>query len=661
MTENFAGLTQDDLRALLESAHARGVTLRDFASNPRFSPHFKNLNLPLLSNKVPVLPGSAAARTTVEADRRHRDRPAFKIRLPAYIDFFPGDDSTVEPNRNITLYKALLIQEAAHIAEGSIEPLDPSRLFEGLKKPWVARSLYRHCVESTRSVKALTARFPHRVDFIRCLNFYHMNTIGIRGRYTGCLPEDFLPALERRLACGTDMASLIAENPLPRLAAGGTRKTLKELLHEESLFLASPLPGDLASRGFRTAGELLDHMSGLVRGMEGKSVADSVRLTMKFHDLLLPLSIPDSGSGGPDGGLSNHLRPARCFFQGSLQPKTGKELDEMENEILGRVKDIAALMQPGPNMDLLFTVEKGPSVQGTLISEYDESGAPAGTSRVILKRLETGDPSLISKIRGSYPGVIGSITEQFLNLKLNRLQVLRMQRSPESLNPAGLVYAVIDDNFARQQRFYDASLRNRRSYAVYHLIDASGSTSACLNPARPSVVDPGRDARVLDVEKIAAASIFTAIEDLDLRESFTQKMFLYQSHGDTYIYEATDVSSLAGLEPDLANRDGAAVRSVTSMLAAESNDTKVIFIFADGMPSDHNYSNGIHDTAMAIKEAVDNGVKVFYILTKNTTFMSSTERKNFNCISRFATDRKIVYDPSQLPFKTRDLFTSHLI
>jgi hypothetical protein len=64
---------------------------------------------------------------------------------------------------------------------------------------------------------------------------------------------------------------------------------------------------------------------------------------------------------------------------------------------------------------------------------------------------------------------------------------------------------------------------------------------------------------------------------------------------------------------------------------------------------------------MAVKEATDLGLKVFYILTKNTTAMSFTERGNFNRISRFATDRKIVHHPSQLPFKTRDLFTTHLI
>jgi len=97
------------------------------------------------------------------------------------------------------------------------------------------------------------------------------------------------------------------------------------------------------------------------------------------------------------------------------------------------------------------------------------------------------------------------------------------------------------------------------------------------------------------------------------------------------------------------------------MLAMEDEETRVLFIYADGMPSDHNYPNGIRDTKMAVKEATERGLKVFYILTKNSATMSFTERANFNRISRFATDRKIVYHPSQLPFRTRDFFTTHLI
>ncbi|HDR16479.1 MAG TPA: hypothetical protein ENN79_13555 [Desulfobacteraceae bacterium] len=657
-----AYMTAEDVRALLESAYCQGITLADFTGNPFFSDHFNGVYLPLLENRVPVAPGAAPAQTGVISNPEHDHRATFLIRLRAYMDFFPKDGpEKVNLNRNITLYKALLIKQAACIREGSIEPLNPAGIFDRLQNPPIARRLYCNCIENTRSIRNLLSRFPHRSDFRRCVRFYNLMTLGIHGRYTGRLMEDFIQALERRLACGNDLGRLIAENPGPRLAANGLYDSLEALQRDEARFLNHRVPRFPALKRLETTGELLGHVVGLVSGIIGGSIVDSVKLAIQCHDLLVKLSC---GSGEAQGGETDFfipLRPEMDFFQGSLHPDSTADLDAMENEIRQRVAAIASSLRPGPDIQIRSSIDKGPAVRGTIVHEYRENGPREGAARVIHKRLVHGDPEFIVRIRNSYPGVIGVITEQFRNLKLNRLQVLRMQRKPESFNPAGLVYAVIDDNFARQQRFYDASLRNRRSYAIYHLIDASGSTSAILSPARRSVVDPGREANVLDVEKTAAAAIFTAIEDLDQHESFIQKMFLYQSDMDTLIYQAGEMSCLTRLEADLANRDGAAIRGVSSMLAAEAAETRVLFIFADGMPSDRDYPDGIRDTEMAVKEAADRGVKVFYILTKNTTTMSLTERSQFNRISRFATDRKIVYHPSQLPFKTRDLFTAHLV
>jgi hypothetical protein len=654
-------LTTEDVTAVLKSAYCRGVTLADFIDNPLFSDHFNGVYLPLLDNRVPLVPGAASAQTNVVPSLDNDHRATFLIRLRASIDVFPQDGpEKTRLNRNITLYKALLIQEAAHIREGSIEPLDPSRIFDRLENPLLARRLFCTCIEHSRSVGNLLSRFPYRPDFRRCLNFYNVMTIGIHGRYTGHLVEDFLSTLERRMACGADLASIIAENPGTRLPANGFYPSLGALQHDEARFLHHPVHGLPGSKRFETAEKLLHYIAGLIYRIQGRSIVDSVKLAMECHDLLQSLAQNSGEHEDCQTETFIPLRPVMDFFQGSLHPGSLEDLDAMEEEIRQRVDAIASSLRPGPEIQVLASFAKGPEVKGTILHEY-RNGLKEGATRVIHKRLEHGDPGFIGRIRNSYPSVIGVITEQFRNLKLNRLQVLRMQRRPESFNPAGLVYAVIDDNFARQQRFYDASMRNRRSYAIYHLIDASGSTSAILTPAFRSVVDPGRDANVLDVEKTAAAAIFTAIEDLEQPESFHQKMFLYQSHGDTLIYQAGEVSCLTRIEADLANRDGAAIRSVGSMLAGEKQETRVLFLYADGMPSDHDYPDGLHDTEMAVKEATDRGLKVFYILTKNTTAMSFTERTNFNRIARFATDRKIVYHPSQLPFKTRDLFTTHLV
>jgi nitric oxide reductase activation protein len=115
------------------------------------------------------------------------------------------------------------------------------------------------------------------------------------------------------------------------------------------------------------------------------------------------------------------------------------------------------------------------------------------------------------------------------------------------------------------------------------------------------------------------------------------------------------------VEPNLANHDGAAIRTITKELLNESNKTKVIFMFADGMPSDVGYNNGLFDSAMAIKESVDKGIKFFYLLTRNRKTMSLEESHNFSILTGFVTDKTVVYDPAQLPYRTRDLFSMHLL
>ena len=311
--------------------------------------------------------------------------------------------------------------------------------------------------------------------------------------------------------------------------------------------------------------------------------------------------------------------------------------------------------------DMFSAIPVGESPEYTPLLEYDSENRLCVPVKVEIIDLDRGDANLMDRVVSAYPSIIGAITEQLRDLQLNHLQIKRMQRIPQSFNPVGVVYANIDNNFARQQKFYDASFRNTMDYAIYYLIDASGSTGAVITPFIHSVIGPDRNSIVLDVEKIAAAVLYSAVQHLDMPESFRQRLFLFQSHNETKIFESLDVSSLSLVEPNLANRDGAAIRTITKELLNEPNKTKVIFMFADGMPSDIGYSNGLFDSAMAIKESVDKGIKFFYLLTRNRKTMSLEELRNFSMLTSFVTDKAVVYDPTQLPYRTRDIFSMHLL
>ena len=345
-----------DVEAILTSAYAPGVTLRDFTSNPRFSDHFMGVNLPLLNNMVPVRPGGEWARTSVVKRPAGREAPLFEISLRAYVDTFPLDGpDRHERNRNITLYKAMFLHEAAHILEGSFEPLHMGRLFDGFGNHGLAARLFGDCIEDYRVTSTVTDRFSHRSDFSRCLDFYHLMGIGVTGRYCGRFLPDFVCALERRVKCGAGLAALIGRHPRTRMGRNGRYRSRESLQADEERFLSLPLAPLLRARGYRCCGELVEGMTARIHHLKGKTVVDSARLLMHLGEILSiqcpeEVSRYDARKAFPEhrkGSPAPPGRPAHDFLQGSLAPASLSELDRMEKEILDRISAISARLGTG--------------------------------------------------------------------------------------------------------------------------------------------------------------------------------------------------------------------------------------------------------------------------------------------------------------------------
>ncbi|MBT3297942.1 VWA domain-containing protein [archaeon] len=358
------------------------------------------------------------------------------------------------------------------------------------------------------------------------------------------------------------------------------------------------------------------------------------------------------------------------FTQGSIKPKSVDELKERKDEIQSRVDKIAENISPEhykkkknpvPSKDGLINNEDKDDVSKEIFYEYDSKKQQVVPSEIFNKRLSGGDPDFERRIRSLYGNVITGVYEQFEQLKLNQLQVERMQSTPHSFNPVGVVFASIDPHFASQQRFYDASLINKRNYDIALLLDGSGSTSQKLASGAQSIVNLKRKTNILDIEKIAAAIIDISFRDLEMDDDFNIRKFLYQSYRNTDLYEFDHINALTTIDPGNANRDGAAIRSVTRKLLDGKSEDKILFLFADGRPADYSYEGGVYDTKMAIKEATDQDIKVFYILTKSSDQVDSSEIEAYNEIKEFATHAQLVVRPETLPYVARDIVEMYLV
>ena len=639
-----------DVVSIVNGAFGEGLSLSDFMFGTRFSDNFNSIILSMSNNNVIVFPSDEWAYTKSVSSGR-----SFFIKLKAAIEVVPG----CQNNINASIYKAMLIHELSHVIEGSFEPLNLTSIFRKFGNENLISIFFGYCIEDIRVLNKTLKRFPFRKDFHSCLKFYDFIFTGIKGHYCGEFIVDFIHALERQLKCKKTHVEMMKINPQNFFAINGYYRNAEELVHDEDNFFSTPISRQLQAKGIKTVEDLILNVSTRVSSVMDGTIIDGIKV---LYECVSMLNEQAKGCWGLFNNENPEFSPEKAkhdFFQGTAEPSSLESLLEHSGKLLGK---ILIPSEEKPYYDEIPSgIPMDDSPEYNPLLEYDSENRLCVSVKVDSIVLDKGDLNLMDRIVSAYPSIVGTITEQLMNLHLNQLQIKRMQRISQSFNPVGVVYASIDNNFARQQKFYDASFRNTMDYAIYYLIDASGSTGAAVTPFSQSVIDPDRNSIVLDVEKIAAAVLYSSVQHLDMPESFRQRLFLFQSHSETKIFESPDISGLALVEPNLANRDGAAIRTITKELLNEPNKTKVIFMFADGMPSDVAYNNGLFDSAMAIKESVDKGVKFFYLLTRNRKTMSFEESRNFSILTSFVTDKAVVYDPAQLPYRTRDIFSMHLL
>lgn len=647
---NLNNYSVQDIMSIIDGAFGEGLSLSDFMFDPKFSDSFNSIILPMSHNNVIVCPGYEWAYTKSVSSGRN-----FLIKLKAAIEAFPGCQNDI----NATIYKAMLIHELSHVIGGSFEPLNLKSIFRKLGNENLISTFFGYCIEDIRIINNTIKRFSSRTDFHNCLKTYDFIFTGIKGHYCGTFIIDFINVLERQLKCGQTHREIMKINPQKFFAINEYYKNVEELNRDEDKFFSTPISMPLQNKGIKTIEDLIFHMSSLILAVTDCAIIDGIKI---LHECVTLLNEQDKECWNVFNNEAPEFsgeKPIHDFFQGALEPYSMESLLEYGNSLLKKILISSEEYTYYNDMPSGIPMDESPEYSPLL--EYDSENRLCVPVKVDIIALDRGDINLMDRVVSAYPSIVGTITEQLRDLQLNHLQIKCMQRIPQSLNPVGVVYASIDNNFAREQKFYDASFLNTMDYVIYYLIDASGSTGAAITPFIQSVIDPARNSIVLDVEKIAAAVLYSAVQHLDMPESFRQRLFLFQSHNETKIFESLDVSSLSLVEPDLANRDGAAIRTITKELLNESNKTKVIFMFADGMPSDVGYNNGLFDSAMAIKESVDKGIKFFYLLTRNRKTMSLEESHNFSILTSFVTDKAVVYDPAQLPYRTRDLFSMHLL
>ncbi|MGE3466609.1 MAG: nitric oxide reductase activation protein NorD, partial [Pyrinomonadaceae bacterium] len=247
-----------------------------------------------------------------------------------------------------------------------------------------------------------------------------------------------------------------------------------------------------------------------------------------------------------------------------------------------------------------------------------------GWSRVIEKKVKTGDRNFVEIARSRYRGVISSIRHQFQLMKPENLTRVNREIDGEDYDLNALVDFVIDRRADGRQseNIYTKRLRKQRDVAVSILLDQSSSTARTItrNPLQP-YTHPGR--RIIEIEKeglVLMSEALEAVGDVYSIYGFTSegrrnvKFYVVKDFAEKY---SADIEKrIGGITFQNNTRLGAAIRHASAKLLRQEARTKLLIILTDGRPYDHDYGDARYareDVREALLEARTHGVTPFCI------------------------------------------------
>lgn len=247
-----------------------------------------------------------------------------------------------------------------------------------------------------------------------------------------------------------------------------------------------------------------------------------------------------------------------------------------------------------------------------------------GWSRVIEKKVKSGDRSFVELTRSRYRGVISSIRHQFQLMKPENLTRINREIDGEDYDLNALVDFVIDRKAdgLQEENIYTKRLRKQRDVAVSILLDQSSSTARTItrNPLQP-YTHPGR--RIIEIEKeglVLMSEALEAVGDVYSINGFTSegrrnvKFYVVKDFDEKYS-EDTE-RRIGGITFQNNTRLGAAIRHASNKLLRQEARTKLLIILTDGRPYDHDYGDARYareDVREALTESKITGVTPFCI------------------------------------------------
>ncbi|HEX2173791.1 MAG TPA: hypothetical protein VHL09_15245 [Dehalococcoidia bacterium] len=302
----------------------------------------------------------------------------------------------------------------------------------------------------------------------------------------------------------------------------------------------------------------------------------------------------------------------------------------------------------------------GQPTDDTISFYYDEwdflvSSYKPQWCRLRQKTLEEGSQTYFEQTIRNHAGLVHKLRRVFERMRPEELRRINRLQDGEEFDLDAVIDAVVDrrSGVTPSDKLYRKRQKETRDVAVVFLLDMSASTYEKIDPLggrRPGARGgPWQDKRIIDVEKEGIVILTEALEAI----GDTYGIYAFSGHGrdNAEFFVIKDIAEtltstvkrrIDRLAPARGTRMGPAIRHGISILERNEAKTRLLFLFSDGRPQDHDYGAhhmwqddptipytfgrqtmidnandyirreyAIYDTKMALVEAKRNGITPF--------------------------------------------------
>ncbi len=464
------------------------------------------------------------------------------------------------------------------------------RFFLLLPAPSLARALYA-CFERVRVIALLSQRYPGLGRDIRELLNAGLSALPAPDQSA---PEHDLQAELRLLldalareACGARALRSARYAPLSALLSGPRR--------------ASD-PAASAWATFRCIAQLYQRYPVVPFAMteDCDAILDPLRLGSPQPELAAAVS-PGLVTMRPDRRAATTPLPAGQVIDVSRLSEREQRSRSQVREIMGR--ELGRIRLP----------------------EFDLRSGQLRPDRVTvhLASLPAADPAPIDRILRDEQQTARRLLRRFATVRPAEISFQRRLTDGSEMHTGDLLDYLTD--FRRggipDERVYQHKQVNTRQIATLVLLDTSSSTEEALRP--------GVGTRRAEISQASVALLAAGLQAAG--DSFAVYRYFslgaprvivqpVKAFGEHWNGEAR--GRLAACEPIGGNRDGAAIRYATRLLAERDERYRLLLLVSDGLPADAGYGSkdpseptryGLADTAHAVTEARQRGIVPFCV------------------------------------------------